>query len=159
MILIVLLSRIGNVVPSIVASIIATACLTYLAPPPDSFAVDDPFDIVAIAAFLITSLVIGQLVSKLRNMAEDALSSVNRKLVDAEQRERNRIARDLHDDLGQRFALLAVELQQIQEQITHSGCELDISFASIHQQIAALSNDLRTLFHTSCILPNWSIWA
>ena len=147
LILIVLLSRTGNAAASIVASIMATVCLTYLAPPENTFAVDDPFDIVAIAAFLITSLVIAQLVSKLRNMAEDALSSVNRKLVDAEQRERNRIARDLHDDLGQRFALLAGELQQIQKEIPNSGCELHTSFASIHHQIAAISNDLHTISH------------
>jgi len=46
-------------------------------------------------------------------MAEEALSSVNRRLIDAEERERARIARDLHDDIGQRMALLEVKLEQL----------------------------------------------
>src|SRR5262249_1787937 len=40
-----------------------------------------------------------------RKLAEDALSSVNRRLIEAQESERARIARDLHDDIGQRLAL------------------------------------------------------
>src|SRR5262245_16569159 len=48
-----------------------------------------------------------------RKLAEEALSSVNRRLIEAQESERARIARDLHDDIGQRLALLAVALQQM----------------------------------------------
>jgi signal transduction histidine kinase len=92
-----LLSRLGSFVSSIVASI-AALCLAYLAPPAHSFRIDDPLNDVAIVAFLITSLIIARLVSRLRRMTEEALSSVNRKLIDSEEQERARIARDLHDD-------------------------------------------------------------
>ena len=68
---------------------------------------------MAFVAFLISSLIIARLVSRLRWMAEEALSSVNRRLIDAEERERARIARDLHDDIGQRMALLEVKLEQL----------------------------------------------
>jgi signal transduction histidine kinase len=80
-------------------------------PPSYSFRVDEPLDVVAIAAFVITSLIIGRLVSQLRQMAEKALSSVNRGLIDAEERERARIARELHDDIGQRVALLQIKVE------------------------------------------------
>jgi Histidine kinase len=46
---------------------------------------------------------------------EEALSGMTRKLVEAQEQERTRIARELHDDISQRLALLAVELGQVQE--------------------------------------------
>jgi signal transduction histidine kinase len=112
-IVVVLLSRTGNFVSSIFVSIIAARSLAYIAPPAYSFRVDDPLDDVAIMAFLVTSLVIASLVSKLHNAAEEALSSVNRRLIESEERERARIARELHDDIGQRLALLTNELEQL----------------------------------------------
>ena len=113
-IVVVLLSRTGNFVSSIFVSIIAALSLAYIAPPAYSFRVDDPLDDVAIMAFLVTALVIASLVSKLHNAAEEALSSVNRRLIESEERERARIARELHDDIGQRLALLTNELEQLQ---------------------------------------------
>jgi PAS domain S-box-containing protein len=47
-----------------------------------------------------------------RKLAEETLSSVNRRLIEAQESERARIARELHDDIGQRLALLAVALEQ-----------------------------------------------
>ena len=41
---------------------------------------------------------------------ENALSSVNRKLIAAQEQERTRIGRELHDDIGQRLAMLSVKL-------------------------------------------------
>jgi PAS domain S-box-containing protein len=48
-----------------------------------------------------------------RKLAEAALANVSRKLIEAQEQERSRIGRELHDDIGQRLALLAVELQQL----------------------------------------------
>ena len=48
-----------------------------------------------------------------RKRAEEALSGMARKLVEAQEQERARIARELHDDINQRLALLAVELEQL----------------------------------------------
>src|ERR1700746_4060882 len=73
-IVIVLVSRVGIFVSSIVGSVVATLCLAHLAPPAYSFRVDDPLDVVAIAAFLITSFIISSLVSRVRKQAKDALS-------------------------------------------------------------------------------------
>ena len=43
-----------------------------------------------------------------RKRAEEALSSISRRLIQAQEAERARIARDLHDDIGQRLALLSM---------------------------------------------------
>ena len=48
-----------------------------------------------------------------RNRATKALSSLSRRLIHAQEEERPRIARDLHDDIGQRVALLSVELSDL----------------------------------------------
>ncbi|MGC1904315.1 MAG: PAS domain S-box protein, partial [Candidatus Acidiferrum sp.] len=45
-----------------------------------------------------------------RKLAEEALSSVNCRLIEAQEEERARIARELHDDLSQRMALLQIHL-------------------------------------------------
>jgi signal transduction histidine kinase len=40
-----------------------------------------------------------------RKLAEEALAGVSRRLIEAQEQERARIARELHDDIGQRLAL------------------------------------------------------
>src|SRR6185503_15074532 len=42
--------------------------------------------------------------------AQNAFSSVSRRLLHAQEEERTRIARELHDDIGQRLSLLATNL-------------------------------------------------
>jgi K+-sensing histidine kinase KdpD len=71
-IVVVLVSRIGDLVSSILVCVVAVLCLAYIAPPAFSFRVDDPLDVVAIIAFLMTSVTVARLVSKLRKMAKDA---------------------------------------------------------------------------------------
>lgn len=48
-----------------------------------------------------------------RKLAEEALAVVSRKLIDAQEQERSRIARELHDDIGQRLAMLTIQLDQL----------------------------------------------
>jgi signal transduction histidine kinase len=137
-IVVVFLARAGNFASSVFASIIAALCLAHLAPPAYSFRVDDPLDDVAIAAFSITSLVIAGLVSKLREMRDEAVSSVHRKLIEAEEKERTRIGKDLDDNICQRMTLLALQLQE-------SGTGAS---DQLRKQSLEISTDLRALAHT-----------
>ena len=67
LVLIALVSLLSSFSASVVLSIVAVACLNYFfAPPLFEFRVDDPDDIVRIAAFLTTSLVVTALITKLR---------------------------------------------------------------------------------------------
>jgi signal transduction histidine kinase len=112
-IVIVLLSRVGSFVSSIVTSTVAALCLAHLVSPAYSFRVYDPLDDVAIAAFLVTSFIIASLVSRVRKQAEEGLASVSYKVIEAEETERQRIARDLHEGIGQRVTLLVIEIEQL----------------------------------------------
>ena len=51
-----------------------------------------------------------------RKLAEEALASVGHKLIEAHEQERTWIARELHDDIVQRVALVAAELERCDEQ-------------------------------------------
>jgi PAS domain S-box-containing protein len=71
LIVIVLLSLAGDYVSSVVTSVIAALCLAYFfAPPIFSIRVAEILNIVAIVAFLTTSLVISRLVSEVRTRSE-----------------------------------------------------------------------------------------
>jgi signal transduction histidine kinase len=47
-----------------------------------------------------------------QKLAEEALASVGRRLIEAQEKVRYRIARELHDDLA-RLAMLSIELEQL----------------------------------------------
>ena len=56
-----------------------------------------------------------------RKLAEAALANVSRRLIEAHEQERTRIGRDLHDDVVQRLALLAIELEGVQQDVPDVG--------------------------------------
>jgi signal transduction histidine kinase len=81
LILIALLSLQSSFVGSIIFSIVAVACLNYFfAPPIFSFHVTNLEDIVLVAAFLTTSIIITGLAAKVRAMAEQELEQVRAEL-------------------------------------------------------------------------------
>jgi signal transduction histidine kinase len=145
-IVIVLVSRIGGLVSSIVASVVAALCLAHLAPPAYSFRVDDPLDYVAIASFLVTSFIIASLVSRVRKQAEEALSSVSYKVIEAEEKERQRIAKDLHEDIGQRVTLLVIEIEQLKAG-SLNGVEMASRIDGVLKQSLQILTDVKTLAH------------
>jgi len=66
--------------------------------------------------------------------AEEALSTVSQKLIEAHEEERTRIARDLHDDINQRLALLAIQIDELKA-------------GEARKQIADLASDIQALSH------------
>jgi PAS domain S-box-containing protein len=82
-----------------------------------------------------------------RKWAEDALSHVNRKLIEAQELERTRIARELHDDFGQRLALLAVKLEQLQNNPADSISEVQTGIGELRKQVREISTDIQALSH------------
>jgi signal transduction histidine kinase len=69
------------------------------------------------------------------------------RLISAREGERTRIARDLHDDIGQRVASLSIALSRIQRQIPDVSNPARQSLSDLEQQSTRLSADLRHLSH------------
>jgi PAS domain S-box-containing protein len=82
-----------------------------------------------------------------RKLAEQALSDMTRKLIESQEQERARISRELHDDINQRIAMLAVELDQLPEnplEIERRTQELRKSLGELSDDVQALSHDLHS---------------
>src|SRR5437867_3161714 len=82
-----------------------------------------------------------------RKQMEEALSRMNQKLIESEERERARIARELHDDINQRLALLALQLEQLQEdpsEVQSRLRELRKATTEIAHDVQALSHELHS---------------
>jgi signal transduction histidine kinase len=72
---------------------------------------------------------------------------VNRKLIEAQERERARIARELHDDVGQRLALLTVELEQLMQASVHVPAELLKRIEELRNHSSQIASDVQSLSH------------
>jgi PAS domain S-box-containing protein len=82
-----------------------------------------------------------------RKLADEALANMGRKLIEAHEEERTWIARELHDDINQRIALLSVELEQWSHNLPRTEGELRHHMAHLHQRIFDLGKDIQALSH------------
>jgi signal transduction histidine kinase len=81
-----------------------------------------------------------------RKLAEAALADVSRRLIEAQEQERSRIARELHDDIGQRLALLAGELEQL-HQDPPDLAKVRRRMGELEKQASEIATDIQTLSH------------
>jgi PAS domain S-box-containing protein len=80
-----------------------------------------------------------------RKRAEEALSTIGRRLIEAHEEERTWIGRELHDDVNQQLGLLAVELDQWSKDKSQSN--FTERFSQAQNRITAISNDVQALSH------------
>jgi len=77
---------------------------------------------------------------------EEALSTVSRRLIEAQEQERRRIARELHDDIGQRLALLTVNLAGMAEGAGDAP-RFQNQTIEVRRKAAEIAADIQTLSH------------
>lgn len=82
-----------------------------------------------------------------RKKIEDALSDVGRKLIQAHEEERTRIARELHDDINQRIALLTIELERWIHHLVESGIPVTDQARTLRLQLLEIGKDVQALSH------------
>jgi PAS domain S-box-containing protein len=78
-----------------------------------------------------------------RKRAAEELLEVNRRLIEAQEQERARIGRELHDDVNQRLAMLAIEL----EQLADNPSEVRSRAQELRKQTTEISDDVQALSH------------
>jgi PAS domain S-box-containing protein len=79
--------------------------------------------------------------------ADEALLGMSRKLIEAHEQERTRIARDLHDDVVQRLTLLVLDLEGVQEDIPDVASELRTRVGALKNETTHITNDVQSLSH------------
>jgi PAS domain S-box-containing protein len=79
--------------------------------------------------------------------ARATLSNLNRRLMEAQEQERTRLARELHDDVSQRMTLLAIELDQLRNSLPDNAVEAKGLIVALNDAIAALGKDLQAISH------------
>lgn len=121
---------------------------------------------LAVAAFLkeylakrelVTDVHFSNLQKKFAELALDASealkdsllsSSENQmaaRLIEAQERERCRIARDLHDDINQRLALLTMDLDRLKKSMSNPSARVLSRISELREQAVEITTDIRAL--------------
>jgi signal transduction histidine kinase len=82
-----------------------------------------------------------------RKLAEEAISGVSRRLIVAQEQERARIARELHDDLSQRLALLQIGIEQFKQDMPGPSSRARQQLDDIAKASAEVLSSIHDLSH------------
>jgi PAS domain S-box-containing protein len=82
-----------------------------------------------------------------QKLAEEALSGMTRKLVEAQEQERARIARELHDDITQRLVILAIEIERIGKRCSETPFQVPDLAHELSERTKEILSDIQALSH------------
>jgi signal transduction histidine kinase len=82
-----------------------------------------------------------------RRRAEEALLNLGGRLIQAQEEERHRIARELHDDFQQRLAMLAIDLETLAQSVDRDRTEARPRLYELLNSVSELGTDLHSLSH------------
>ncbi len=82
-----------------------------------------------------------------REHAEERLQELSGRLINAHEEERSRIARELHDDLNQRLALLSIEIEQYGQRLPRSASEHRQRMHDIWERAYEISGYVHRMSH------------
>ncbi len=76
--------------------------------------------------------------------AEQMARDLNGRLINAQENERARVAQELHDDVSQRLARLAIDVGRLQC-VPSSNANIDGLIAGVHDELVRLSDDVHDI--------------
>lgn len=83
----------------------------------------------------------------MRQQAEEARVDLAQRLVNAQEAECTRVARELHDNVGQALALFTMELETIKLALTGMSPDADARLVRLSQRLKILGRDVANLSH------------
>ena len=106
--------------------------------------------LVVSAVLVGQSLLIGGLLvqGRRRRRAELALRTLSGRLLSAQEEERRRIARELHDNLSQQMAMLAMEIDQAAAGSVRSPSTVACAMRQISERTAEISTEIHNISHS-----------
>jgi PAS domain S-box-containing protein len=82
-----------------------------------------------------------------QKMAREALEKVSGQLIEAQEKERSHLARELHDDICQRLALLSIRIEKVSQDWPTGQTPVGDQLKQIWQQCSTLTTDVQALSH------------
>lgn len=82
-----------------------------------------------------------------RKRAEEDLLALSGRLITAQEEERARIARELHDDLSQRMAILLIGIEQFKQSTPDLSSQAQQQLDNVAEMAAEVASDVRGLSH------------
>ncbi len=82
-----------------------------------------------------------------RTRTEQEIQALNARLITAQEEERARVARELHDDIGQQIAALSIGMSNLKREVPESAAEARSQSDRIQQKLIQLSESTRHLSH------------
>jgi PAS domain S-box-containing protein len=82
-----------------------------------------------------------------QKLAQQALEKISGQLIEAQEQERSRIARDLHDDICQRLALLSLEIERANRTSNGSSAATKQNLEEIKKHCSEIAGDVQSLSH------------
>jgi len=78
---------------------------------------------------------------------EQTHETLSRKLIEAHEQERTQIARELHDDICQRLAMLSLRIEKMTKGLHSGQMQFDGQLEQIRQQCSTVTADVQALSH------------
>jgi PAS domain S-box-containing protein len=82
-----------------------------------------------------------------RKLSAESLHALSGRLIRAQDEERARIARELHDDFSQSLALQCIDLEQLRKELPELEIDTQERLAKMLKRAKAMSADIRSLSH------------
>jgi signal transduction histidine kinase len=82
-----------------------------------------------------------------RKRNEEEIPGLSGRLIEAQEQERSRIARDLHDDISQRLALLVNDLAELEGKLPKSATDARQCIHEISQRASEICSDIQNISH------------
>ena len=82
-----------------------------------------------------------------QKMAQESLEKVSGQLIAAQEKERSHLARELHDDICQRLAMLSLRIEKATKGFGSGQKQMSEQFQQIWQQCSSLTADVQALSH------------
>jgi PAS domain S-box-containing protein len=82
-----------------------------------------------------------------QKFAEELRSGLNRKLMEAQESERTWIARELHDDVAQRVAVLTMDLHGLAKALPRTATDLRAKVEELNGRVMEIGRDVQAISH------------